>query len=107
MQWFAALWRFSGAGAVETDVDVDVIPKVVGKTVCPRLSSSIRCQWDTLSARQTRAVVAAIRNMLEFEPAAEAKQVRFRQSRLSCVRLSYLLYDRARCCERVLPVARL
>ena len=73
MTWFPVLFRFSDG---DSDGESDLVPRVIGKVVVPRLAAIVRCGWDCWSRRQTHAIVAAVQDVLQYEPSPEAKQVR-------------------------------
>lgn len=73
MRWFGAVWRFAD---ITEDTASDLIPRVIAGCVVPRLVAVIRCGWDVTSGRQTRAVVDAVKDVLQYEPPGDAKQVR-------------------------------
>ncbi len=74
-EWFRQLWRVVDS-AGDGDADAELIPKVVGRCVVPRLVAALRFRWDPMSLRQSTRLVDAVKDAIGFDPPGDARQVR-------------------------------
>ncbi|XP_053919115.1 intron Large complex component GCFC2 isoform X2 [Cuculus canorus] len=70
MPWFRAIEEFSDArniSASKRDDDPDgvVLPKVMDKTILPKITAFVKSMWDPLSTSQTKNLVQLCNNLLE------------------------------------------
>ncbi|NXP13612.1 GCFC2 factor, partial [Thinocorus orbignyianus] len=70
MPWFRALEEFSDAKTTsesKSDVDPDreVLPKVIEKTILPKITGFVKNVWDPLSTSQTKNLVQLCKKVFE------------------------------------------
>ncbi|KAI6071686.1 GC-rich sequence DNA-binding factor 2 isoform X2 [Aix galericulata] len=70
MPWFRAVEEFSNAeNSAESkrndDPDQEVLPRVIEKTVLPKIAVFVQSVWDPLSTSQTENLVQVCRNIFE------------------------------------------
>ncbi|XP_035177922.1 GC-rich sequence DNA-binding factor 2 [Oxyura jamaicensis] len=70
MPWFRAVEEFSNAknsseSKRDDDPDQEVLPRVIEKTVLPKIAAFVRNVWDPLSTSQTENLVQLCRNIFE------------------------------------------
>uniref|UniRef100_A0A8B9NLB4 GCF C-terminal domain-containing protein n=1 Tax=Accipiter nisus TaxID=211598 RepID=A0A8B9NLB4_9AVES len=70
MPWFRAIEEFSDAKNVseskrDDDTDQEVLPRVIEKTILPKITGIVRFVWDPLSTSQTKNLVQLCNNIFE------------------------------------------
>ncbi|OPJ73648.1 GC-rich sequence DNA-binding factor 2 isoform B [Patagioenas fasciata monilis] len=70
MPWFRTIEEFSDAKNVseskrDDDPDQEVLPRVIGKTILPKITAFVENMWDPLSTSQTKNLVQLCRNIFE------------------------------------------
>ncbi|XP_035416014.2 intron Large complex component GCFC2 isoform X1 [Cygnus atratus] len=70
MPWFRAVEEFSNAKNTseskrDDDPDQEVLPRVIEKTVLPKITAFVQNVWDPLSTSQTENLVQLCRNIFE------------------------------------------
>ncbi|XP_065487835.1 intron Large complex component GCFC2 isoform X2 [Caloenas nicobarica] len=70
MPWFRAIEEFSDAKNLseskrDDDPDQEVLPRVIGKTILPKITAFVKNMWDPLSTSQTKSLVQLCRNIFE------------------------------------------
>ncbi|KFQ61575.1 GC-rich sequence DNA-binding factor 2, partial [Pelecanus crispus] len=70
MPWFRGIEEFSGAkNASESkgdgDPDQEVLPRVIEKTILPKITAFVKSVWDPLSTSQTKNLVQLCNNIFE------------------------------------------
>nr|XP_021153616.1 GC-rich sequence DNA-binding factor 2 [Columba livia] len=70
MPWFRAIEEFSDAKNVseskrKDDPDQEVLPRVIGKTILPKITAFVENMWDPLSTSQTKNLVQLCHNIFE------------------------------------------
>eukprot|EP00075_Anas_platyrhynchos_P021869 XP_027311122.1 GC-rich sequence DNA-binding factor 2 isoform X2 [Anas platyrhynchos] len=70
MPWFRAVEEFSNAensteSKRDDDPDQEVLPRVIEKTVLPKIAAFVQNVWDPLSTSQTENLVQLCRNIFE------------------------------------------
>ncbi|XP_042659074.1 intron Large complex component GCFC2 isoform X2 [Tyto alba] len=69
MSWFRAIKEFSDAKNVSEskrdDPDQEVLPRVIEKTILPKITAFVKSVWDPLSASQTKNLVQLCNNIFE------------------------------------------
>ncbi|XP_027545876.1 GC-rich sequence DNA-binding factor 2 isoform X2 [Neopelma chrysocephalum] len=68
MPWFRAIEEFSDAENVseskrDDDHDQEVLPKVIEKTILPKITAFVKSVWDPLSTSQTKNLVQLCNNI--------------------------------------------
>ncbi|XP_062494413.1 intron Large complex component GCFC2 isoform X2 [Pezoporus occidentalis] len=68
MPWFKAIEEFSNAKAVsestrDDDPDQEVLPRVIEKTILPKIAAFVESVWDPLSTSQTKNLVQLCNNI--------------------------------------------
>ncbi|XP_009989917.1 PREDICTED: GC-rich sequence DNA-binding factor 2 [Tauraco erythrolophus] len=69
MPWFRAIEEFSDAKNVsepkDDDPDQEVLPRVIEKTILPKITAFVKNVWDPLSTSQTKNLVQLCNNIFE------------------------------------------
>ncbi|XP_014813711.1 PREDICTED: GC-rich sequence DNA-binding factor 2 isoform X3 [Calidris pugnax] len=70
MPWFRAIEEFSDAKNIseskrDDDPDREVLPKVIEKTILPKITGFVKNVWDPLSTSQTKNLVQLCKNVFE------------------------------------------
>uniref|UniRef100_A0A663MM34 GC-rich sequence DNA-binding factor 2 n=1 Tax=Athene cunicularia TaxID=194338 RepID=A0A663MM34_ATHCN len=70
MPWFRAIEEFSGAKNTheskrDDDPDEEVLPRVVEKTILPKITAFVKSVWDPLSTSQTKNLVQLCNHIFE------------------------------------------
>ncbi|XP_074751639.1 intron Large complex component GCFC2 isoform X2 [Athene noctua] len=70
MPWFRAIEEFSGAKNIheskrDDDPDQEVLPRVVEKTILPKITAFVKSVWDPLSTSQTKKLVQLCNRIFE------------------------------------------
>ncbi|XP_010582574.1 PREDICTED: GC-rich sequence DNA-binding factor 2 isoform X2 [Haliaeetus leucocephalus] len=70
MPWFRAIEEFSDAKNVseskrDNDTDQEVLPRVIEKTILPKITAFVKSVWDPLSTSQTKNLVQLCNNIFE------------------------------------------
>ncbi|KAM6273043.1 intron Large complex component GCFC2 isoform 2-T2 [Spheniscus humboldti] len=70
MPWFRAIQEFSDAKNVseskrDDDPDQEVLPRVIEKTILPKITAFVKSVWDPLSTSQTKNLVQLCSNIFE------------------------------------------
>ncbi|XP_009640812.2 GC-rich sequence DNA-binding factor 2 isoform X2 [Egretta garzetta] len=70
MPWFRAIEEFSGAKKVseskrDDDPDQEVLPRVIEKTILPKMTAFVKSVWDPLSTSQTKNLVQLCNDVFE------------------------------------------
>ncbi|KAM9298162.1 intron Large complex component GCFC2 isoform 1-T1 [Morus bassanus] len=70
MPWFRAIEEFSDAKNVseskrDDDTDQEVLPRVIEKTILPKITAFVKSVWDPLSTSQTKNLVQLCNNIFE------------------------------------------
>ncbi|XP_076188794.1 intron Large complex component GCFC2 isoform X2 [Aptenodytes patagonicus] len=70
MPWFRAIKEFSDAKNVseskrDDDPDQEVLPRVIEKTILPKITAFVKSVWDPLSTSQTKNLVQLCSNIFE------------------------------------------
>ncbi|KFP63163.1 GC-rich sequence DNA-binding factor 2, partial [Cariama cristata] len=70
MPWFRAIEEFSDAKNIpeskkDDDPDGEVLPKVIEKTILPKITAFVKSVWDPLSTSQTKNLVQLCNNIFE------------------------------------------
>ncbi|XP_032538810.1 GC-rich sequence DNA-binding factor 2 isoform X2 [Chiroxiphia lanceolata] len=68
MPWFRAIEEFSDAENIseskrDDDHDQEVLPKVIEKTILPKITAFVKSVWDPLSTSQTKNLVQLCNNI--------------------------------------------
>ncbi|XP_064001812.1 intron Large complex component GCFC2 isoform X3 [Pogoniulus pusillus] len=83
MSWFRAIEEFSGAKTVpEGDAaknvskgndDQEVLPRVIEKTILPKITAFVENMWDPLSTSQTKNLVQLCSNLFEKQAVSKSE----------------------------------
>lgn len=106
MPWFRAIEEFGDAENIseskrDDDHDKEVLPRVIEKTVLPKITAFVKSVWDPLSTSQTKNLVQLCNNIFgkqilaknESSRAREVKAVIPRKGNFThCVLLCVLLW---------------
>ncbi|XP_072714489.1 intron Large complex component GCFC2 isoform X1 [Ciconia boyciana] len=70
MPWFRAIEEFSNAKNVseskrDDDPDQEVLPRVIEKTILPKITAFVKSVWDPLSTSQTKNLVQLCNNIFK------------------------------------------
>ncbi|XP_075001036.1 intron Large complex component GCFC2 isoform X2 [Calonectris borealis] len=70
MPWFRAVQEFSDAKNISEskradDPDQEVLPRVIEKTILPKITAFVKSVWDPLSTSQTKNLVQLCSNIFE------------------------------------------
>ncbi|GAB0185426.1 intron Large complex component GCFC2 [Grus japonensis] len=70
MPWFRAIEEFSDAKNVsepkkDDDPDQEVLPRVIEKTILPKITEFVKNVWDPLSTSQTKNLIQLCNNIFE------------------------------------------
>ncbi|KFW00050.1 GC-rich sequence DNA-binding factor 2, partial [Eurypyga helias] len=65
MPWFRAIEEFSNESKRDDDPDQEVLPRVIEKTILPKITAFVKSVWDPLSTSQTKNLVHLCSNIFE------------------------------------------
>ncbi|NXY88773.1 GCFC2 factor, partial [Alcedo cyanopectus] len=70
MPWFKAIEEFSDVKNIpesrrDDDPDKEVLPRVIEKTILPKITAFVENVWDPLSTSQTKTLVQLCRNIFD------------------------------------------
>ncbi|XP_069706851.1 intron Large complex component GCFC2 isoform X2 [Phaenicophaeus curvirostris] len=90
MPWFRAIDEFSNARnlpASKRDDDPDrvVFPKVIEKTILPKITAFVESMWDPLSTSQTKNLVQLCNNILEKQVLSKNESSRAKEDLINMV----------------------
>ncbi|NWW85795.1 GCFC2 factor, partial [Rhynochetos jubatus] len=63
MPWFRAVEEFSSESKRDDDPDQEVLPRVIEKTILPKITAFVESVWDPLSTSQTKNLVHLCSNI--------------------------------------------
>ncbi|KAM6432823.1 intron Large complex component GCFC2 isoform 2-T2 [Rhynochetos jubatus] len=63
MPWFRAVEEFSNESKRDDDPDQEVLPRVIEKTILPKITAFVESVWDPLSTSQTKNLVHLCSNI--------------------------------------------
>ncbi|XP_030091896.1 intron Large complex component GCFC2 isoform X2 [Serinus canaria] len=90
MPWFRAIEEFSGAENVseskrDDDHDKEVLPRVIEKTVLPKITAFVKSVWDPLSTSQTKNLVQLCNNIFGKQILSKNESSRAREDLMNTV----------------------
>ncbi|KAM7026526.1 intron Large complex component GCFC2 [Passerculus sandwichensis] len=90
MPWFRAIEEFSDAENVseskrDDDHDKEVLPRVIEKTVLPKITAFVKSVWDPLSTSQTKNLVQLCNNIFGKQILAKNESSRAREDLMNTV----------------------
>ncbi|XP_064563885.1 intron Large complex component GCFC2 isoform X2 [Zonotrichia leucophrys gambelii] len=90
MPWFRAIEEFSDAENVseskrDDDHDKEVLPRVIEKTVLPKITAFVKSVWDPLSTSQTKNLVQLCSNIFGKQILAKNESSRAREDLMNTV----------------------
>ncbi|XP_063007010.1 intron Large complex component GCFC2 isoform X2 [Melospiza melodia melodia] len=90
MPWFRAIEEFSDAENVseskrDDDHDKEVLPRVIEKTVFPKITAFVKSVWDPLSTSQTKNLVQLCNNIFGKQILAKNESSRAREDLMNTV----------------------
>uniref|UniRef100_A0A8B9BD83 GC-rich sequence DNA-binding factor 2 n=1 Tax=Anser brachyrhynchus TaxID=132585 RepID=A0A8B9BD83_9AVES len=90
MPWFRAVEEFSNAkNASESkrddDPDQEVLPRVIEKTVLPKITAFVQNVWDPLSTSQTENLVQLCRNIFEKQVPSKSEGRKAKEDLINAV----------------------
>uniref|UniRef100_A0A8C3MAS2 GCF C-terminal domain-containing protein n=1 Tax=Geospiza parvula TaxID=87175 RepID=A0A8C3MAS2_GEOPR len=90
MPWFRAIEEFSDAENVseskrDDDHDKEVLPRVIEKTVLPKITAFVKSMWDPLSTSQTKNLVQLCNNIFEKQILSKNESSRAREDLMNTV----------------------
>ncbi|KAJ7399699.1 GC-rich sequence DNA-binding factor 2 [Pitangus sulphuratus] len=90
MPWFRALEEFSDEENVseskrDNDHDQEVLPKVIEKTILPKITAFVKSVWDPLSTSQTKNLVQLCNNIFGKQVLSKNESSRGREDLMNTV----------------------
>ncbi|KAM6123386.1 intron Large complex component GCFC2 isoform 1-T1 [Pterocles gutturalis] len=90
MPWFRAIEEFSDAKNVsepkrDDDPDQEVLPKVIEKTILPKITAFVKNVWDPLSTSQAKNLVQLCNNIFEKQVLSKNECSRAKEDLMSMV----------------------
>ncbi|XP_041336773.1 intron Large complex component GCFC2 [Pyrgilauda ruficollis] len=90
MPWFRAIEEFSDAENVseskrDDDHDKEVLPRVIEKTVLPKITAFVKSVWDPLSTSQTKNLVQLCNNIFGKQIFSKNESSRAREDLMNTV----------------------
>ncbi|XP_063186661.1 intron Large complex component GCFC2 isoform X1 [Chroicocephalus ridibundus] len=90
MPWFGAIEEFSDAKNIsktkrDDDPDQEVLPRVIEKTVLPKITGFVKNVWDPLSTSQTKNLVQLCKNVLEKQVLSKTECSRAKEDLMNTV----------------------
>ncbi|XP_048791286.1 intron Large complex component GCFC2 isoform X1 [Lagopus muta] len=91
MPWFRAVKEFSDAkksSESKRDPDEEVLPRVIEKTILPKITAFVKSVWDPLSTSQTENLTQLCHNVFEQQVLCRSERSQARQDLINGVVLS-------------------
>ncbi|XP_075353922.1 intron Large complex component GCFC2 isoform X2 [Mycteria americana] len=90
MSWFRAIEEFSNAKNVseskkDDDPDQEVLPRVIEKTILPKITAFVKSVWDPLSTSQTKNLVQLCNNIFKKQVLCKNKCSRGKEDLMNMV----------------------
>ncbi|XP_074905124.1 intron Large complex component GCFC2 isoform X2 [Buteo buteo] len=90
MPWFRAIEEFSDAKNVseskrDDDTDQEVLPRVIEKTILPKITAFVKSVWDPLSTSQTKNLVQLCNNIFEKQLLSKRECIQAKKDFLNVV----------------------
>ncbi|XP_041888788.1 intron Large complex component GCFC2 isoform X3 [Corvus kubaryi] len=90
MPWFRAIEEFSDAENVseskrDDDHDKEVLPRVIEKTILPKITAFVKSVWDPLSTSQTKNLVQLCNNIFGRQILSKNESSRAREDLMNTV----------------------
>ncbi|XP_074009520.1 intron Large complex component GCFC2 isoform X2 [Numenius arquata] len=90
MPWFRAIEEFSDAKNIskskrDDDPDREVLPKMIEKTILPKITGFVKNVWDPLSTSQTKNLVQLCKNLLEKQVLSQNECSRAKEDLINMV----------------------
>ncbi|KFP69583.1 GC-rich sequence DNA-binding factor 2, partial [Acanthisitta chloris] len=90
MPWFRAIEEFSNVENVseskrDDDHDQEVLPRVIEKTVLPKITAFVKSVWDPLSTSQTKNLVQLCNNIFGKQVLSKIESSRAREELINIV----------------------
>uniref|UniRef100_A0A8C3U413 GCF C-terminal domain-containing protein n=1 Tax=Catharus ustulatus TaxID=91951 RepID=A0A8C3U413_CATUS len=90
MPWFRAIEEFSDAENVseskrDDDHDDEVLPRVIEKTILPKITAFVKSVWDPLSTSQTKNLVQLCNNIFVKQTLSKNESSRAREDLMNTV----------------------
>ncbi|KAM6085932.1 intron Large complex component GCFC2 isoform 2-T2 [Theristicus caerulescens] len=90
MPWFRAVEEFCDAGNIseskrDDDPDQEVLPRVIEKTILPKITAFVKSVWDPLSASQTKNLVQLCNNIFEKQVLSKNKRSQAKEDLINMV----------------------
>lgn len=90
MPWFRAIEEFSDAENVseskrDDDHDREVLPRVIEKTILPKITAFVKSVWDPLSTSQTKNLVQLCNNIFGKQILSKNESSRAREDLMNTV----------------------
>ncbi|CAN8204980.1 unnamed protein product [Coccothraustes coccothraustes] len=90
MPWFRAIEEFSDAENIpeskrDDDHDKEVLPRVIEKTVLPKITAFVKSVWDPLSTSQTKNLVQLCNNIFGKQILSKNESSRAREDLMNTV----------------------
>ncbi|XP_030902447.2 intron Large complex component GCFC2 isoform X2 [Melopsittacus undulatus] len=90
MPWFKAIEEFSNAKAVsestrDDDPDQEVLPRVIEKTILPKIAVFVESVWDPLSTSQTRNLVQLCNSIFVKQALSKNKRSQAKEDLMNVV----------------------
>ncbi|XP_020439768.2 intron Large complex component GCFC2 isoform X3 [Corvus cornix cornix] len=90
MPWFRAIEEFSDAENVseskrDDDHDKEVLPRVIEKTILPKITAFVKSVWDPLSTSQTKNLVQLCNNIFGRQILSKNESSRAREDLMNTI----------------------
>ncbi|KAM4903056.1 intron Large complex component GCFC2 isoform 1-T1 [Sylvia borin] len=90
MPWFRAIEEFSDAeniseSKMDDDHDKEVLPRVIEKTILPKITAFVKSVWDPLSTSQTKNLVQLCNNIFGKQILSKSEPSRAREDLMNTV----------------------
>uniref|UniRef100_A0A8C8B7I9 GC-rich sequence DNA-binding factor 2 n=1 Tax=Otus sunia TaxID=257818 RepID=A0A8C8B7I9_9STRI len=90
MPWFRAIEEFSDAKNVheskrDDDPDQEVLPRVIEKTILPKITAFVKSVWDPLSTSQTKNLVQLCNHIFEKQVLSKNERSRGKEDLMNMV----------------------
>ncbi|KAM6366696.1 intron Large complex component GCFC2 isoform 2-T2 [Alca torda] len=90
MPWFRAIEEFSDAKNIsetkrDDDPDQEVLPRVIEKTILPKITGFVKNVWDPLSTSQTKNLVQLCKNVFEKQVLSKTECSRAKEDLMNMV----------------------
>ncbi|XP_010211572.1 PREDICTED: GC-rich sequence DNA-binding factor 2, partial [Tinamus guttatus] len=89
MPWFRAIEEFSDAenvpGSKGDDPDQTVLPRVIEKTILPKITGFIKNVWDPLSTAQTKNLVQLCNSIFEKQVSSKSERGQAKEDLINAV----------------------